>query len=81
MKHSKPTSTPMYEFCIGGQLDQRMAEGFDGFTITPLPEGNTLITGAVMDQAALHGIISRIHDLGLPLISVKRKEMGSCHTD
>ena len=61
-----------YEIVIKGQLDQRRAEWFDGLTLTARPDGETSLAGPVIDQAALHSLLSRIRDLGLPLMSVNR---------
>ncbi len=62
----------LYEIRIQGHLDSHRAEWFDGLTLTQLPEGITALTGPVIDQAALHGVLSRIRDLGAELISVHR---------
>lgn len=59
-----------YEIRLKGHLDDRWADWFDGMTITRVDNGETLLHGPVVDQAALHGLIRRIRDLGLPLISV-----------
>lgn len=64
--------TAVYEICIQGHLDRRRASRFDGMTIALLPDGKTQLTGPVVDQAALYGLLSRIRDLGTPLISVRR---------
>jgi hypothetical protein len=58
-----------YEIRITGRLDPRWEEWFDGLTIT-VDNGDTLISGRVVDQAALHGLLRRVRDLGLPLVSV-----------
>lgn len=63
-----------YEIQIKGHLDQRRAAGFEGLALTLLPTGATRLTGAVTDQAALYAILTRIRDLGLPLLLVERKE-------
>ena len=60
-----------YEIRTTGRLDPRWEEWFDGLTIT-VDNGDTLIAGRVVDQAALHGLLRRVRDLGLPLISVTR---------
>jgi hypothetical protein len=65
-----------YRIRIAGQLDPRWAAWFDGLTIT-LDEGDTLLTGPVVDQAALHGLLRRVRDLGLPLVSVTPVEGGT----
>jgi hypothetical protein len=60
-----------YRITVRGQLGQNWADWFDGFTIT-MPEGdNSVLTGHVADQAALHGVLARIRDLGLPLLCVE----------
>jgi hypothetical protein len=65
-----------YQIRITGQLDSRWADWFEGLTIT-LDGGDTLITGPVVDQAALHGLLKRVRDLGMPLVSVSPAEPGS----
>lgn len=62
----------VYEICFRGQLAERHAHWFEEMTITRLPDGETLLTGTLLDQAALHGILSRIRDLGLELIHIRR---------
>ena len=64
-----------YQIRIAGQLDSRWADWFEGLTIT-LDGGDTLITGPVVDQAALHGLLKRVRDLGMPLVSVSPVESG-----
>jgi hypothetical protein len=61
-----------YEIRIQGQLDQRWSSWFDGLQVTSDPAGDTTIAGPVTDQAALHGLLAKIRDLGLPLLSVRR---------
>jgi hypothetical protein len=60
-----------YEIRLEGHLDQRRIERFEGLAAMLLPSGETLLTGPVMDQAALHGILSRIRDMGIPLVEVR----------
>jgi hypothetical protein len=60
----------IYEIRVHGHLSNKRAEWFDGLTIENQPDGEALITGPVADQAALHGLLLRIRDLGLPLLSV-----------
>jgi hypothetical protein len=64
---SQPT---IYKIRIKGQLDSQWTDWFEGMTITLEEDGNTLLTGQVIDQAALHGLLKKIRDLGLTLISV-----------
>jgi len=61
-----------YEICIKGHLDDRWADWFGGLTITLEDNGDTLLTGPVVDQAALHGLLKKVRDLGMPLISVNQ---------
>jgi hypothetical protein len=68
--------TATYQIRVQGRLDERWAQWFDGMSIAvePAKDGSTLtvLTGSVADQAALYGLINRMRDLGLPLISVGR---------
>lgn len=59
-----------YEIRLQGRLDDRWETWFDGMGITTEPGGVTVLRGEVADQAALHGLLTRLRDLGLPLISV-----------
>ena len=59
-----------YEIRIKGHLDARWSDWFDGLTISIEDTGNTRLTGHIADQAALHGFLTKIRDLGLPLISL-----------
>ncbi len=65
-----------YEIRIKGHLDKRWAAWFEGLTITLEEDGNTLLTGRVVDQAALHGLLKRVRDLGMTLVSVSPLEPG-----
>jgi len=60
----------LYEIRLKGHLAERWAYWFEGLTITLEDNGNTLLAGPVVDQAALHGLLKKVRDLGLPLISV-----------
>jgi hypothetical protein len=66
-EYDEPT---LYEICIKGHLDDRWAERFDGLTFTREANGVTLLTGTVIDQAALHGVLRAVRDLGVRLLSV-----------
>jgi hypothetical protein len=61
-----------YEIRIKGRLDSRWAAWFDGLNLTNAGDGTTLIHGVVADQSALHGLLQKVRDVGLPLISVTR---------
>ena len=61
----------IYRIKIKGFLDEKWSDWFDGFTIAQLVEDVTLLTGPVSDQGALHGILAKIRDLGLPLLYVE----------
>lgn len=63
-----------YEIRLKGHLDARWATWFDGLSLAQKSDGTTLIRGFVADQAALHGLLQRVRDIGLPLISVTRIE-------
>ena len=63
-----------YKIRVKGHLDPRRSEWFEGLTITPLEGGETSLSGPVVDQAALHGLLAKIRDLNLTLISVTRVE-------
>ena len=66
----------LYAIRIKGHLDCRWAAWFEGLTISLEDNGDTLLTGSVVDQAALHGLLRRVRDLGLPLLAVLRVQPG-----
>jgi hypothetical protein len=66
--------TEMYEIRIKGHLDARWSDWFDGLSLSRESDGTTTIHGHVADQAALHGLLAKVRDLGLPLISVTQSE-------
>ena len=61
---------PRYEIRVKGHLGSRWASWFDGMNLTSEDDGTTVIRGPIVDQAALHGLLQRIRDTGLPLVSV-----------
>jgi hypothetical protein len=71
-----PTQPPVYQIRIQGHLDAVWGDWFTGLVLTREEDGVTLLAGPVVDQAALHGILRKVRDLGLPLISVNRLEPG-----
>jgi hypothetical protein len=62
----------VYQIRIKGHLGRQWADWFEGLTITLEDNGDTLLTGQVIDQAALHGLLKKVRDLGIPLISVNQ---------
>jgi len=60
----------IYQIRIKGHLSPQWTDWFEGLTITLEEGGNTLLTGLVLDQAALHGVLKKVRDLGMPLLSV-----------
>jgi hypothetical protein len=75
-----PTTDPrqpmVYQIRIEGHLGRQWTDWFGGLTITREENGDTLMTGPVVDQAALHGLLRRVRDLGMPLLSVIRLTPG-----
>ena len=67
-----PGQPMIYQIRIKGHLSQQWASWFEALTITLEEDGNTLLTGPVVDQAALHGLLKKVRDLGIPLLSVNR---------
>jgi hypothetical protein len=66
----------IYQIRIKGQLDAQWTDWFGGLAVTLQEDGDTLLTGPVVDQAALHGLLKKVRDLGMPLISVSPVEPG-----
>jgi hypothetical protein len=74
------TSQPLaYQIRIEGHLDQQWTDWFEGLTLTLEEDGNTLLTGSVADQAALHGLLKKIRDLGIVLVSINRVQFKDTH--
>jgi hypothetical protein len=69
-----------YEIRIEGHLGPQWSGWFEGLTITLEADGNTLLAGRVVDQAALHGLLRKVRDLGMPLLSVHRVETAQADT-
>ena len=74
MTHTRQSNAKVYEIRLKGHLETRWAKWFDGLTITLEENGNTLLSGPVVDQAALHGLLKKVRDVGLPLLSVNSVE-------
>ena len=67
--NGRSAESSRYEIRLGGRLDPRWAAWFDGMTLTTADDGTTALRGPVTDQAALHGLLQKVRDLGLPLLS------------
>ncbi|MEO8354782.1 MAG: hypothetical protein ABI621_02605 [Chloroflexota bacterium] len=67
-----PNRPMIYQIRIKGHLGSQWTDWFEGLTIILEESGNTLLTGPVVDQAALHGLLKKVRDLGMPLVSVNR---------
>lgn len=70
------TPPTIYQIRVAGHLSSQWADWFEGFTITLEDNDDTVLTGAVIDQAMLHGLLKRVRDLGLSLVSVRPVEPG-----
>ena len=68
-----PSTPARYAIRVQGRLDPRWADWFDGFALTAGDDGTTVLAGPAVDQAALHGLLQALRDLGLPLLSVERE--------
>ena len=66
----------VYQIRLKGHLGSQWTDWFEGLTITLEENGDTLLTGPVIDQAALHGLLKKVRDLGMPLVSVSPVEPG-----
>jgi hypothetical protein len=67
-----PSQPMVYQIRIKGHLGRQWTDWFGGLTITLESNGETLLTGSVVDQAALHGVLKKVRDVGMPLVSVIR---------
>ena len=73
-KHDDPA---IYQIRVRGALDAGWSDWFDGLAVCPQAGGDTLLAGPVRDQSALHGLLAKIRDLGLPLLSLQRVDPAS----
>ena len=72
MSNEQNEEAIIYQIRIEGQLGQQWTDWFDGLSITPGEDDTTILTGPVIDQSALHGLLKKVRDLGAPLVSVNR---------
>ena len=70
---AKRDEEALYAIRVKGLLDESWSDWLNGLTIEPQADGESLLTGPVRDQAALHGLLNKIRDLGLPLLGVEKK--------
>ena len=71
----------VYQIRLRGHLGSQWTDWFDSMTITLEDNGDTLLTGPVVDQAALHGLLKKVRDMGMQLISVNAIEVPTSHSD
>ena len=76
---SHPGQPVVYQIRLKGHLGSQWTDWFGGLTITLEEDGDTLLTGPVIDQAALHGLLKKVRDLGMPLLSVIRVNPGQAN--
>jgi hypothetical protein len=74
---SAPDQTMVYHIKLEGHLRAQWAEWFEGLRITLEPDGTTLLSGPVVDQAALYGLLKKVRDLGMPLLAVNQVSIHS----
>jgi len=80
LEPKKELSQPIvYQIRLKGHLGSQWTDWFEGLTITLEEDGNTLLTGPVVDQAALHGLLKKVRDLGMPLVSVIEVQFNENH--
>jgi hypothetical protein len=71
-----PNKPMIYRIRLTGHLGREWTDWFEGLAITLEDNGDTLLTGPIVDQAALHGLLKKVRDLGMPLVSIKRIRSG-----
>lgn len=74
-----PSQPVIYQIRLKGHLDSQWTDWFEGLTITLEEDGDTLLTGPVIDQSALYGLLKKVRDLGMPLVSVGRVQFNETH--
>jgi hypothetical protein len=76
---TEPGQPPVYQIKLKGHLGSQWADWFEGLAVTLAEDGETLLTGPVADQAALHGLLRKVRDLGMPLVSVNQVSANASH--
>jgi hypothetical protein len=71
-----PGQPPVYEIRLKGHLGSQWTDWFEGLAVIPAEDGETLLTGPVADQAALYGLLKKVRNLGMPLVSVNRVQFN-----
>ena len=80
MSHTPDSNRPVvYEIRLAGHLPARWSGWFEGLAMTTEPDGTTRLSGPLVDQAALHGLLKKVRDLGMPLVSVNRVQIDEIH--
>jgi hypothetical protein len=85
MSHTPDSNRPVvdetfvYEIRLAGHLPARWSAWFEGLAMTTEPDGTTRLSGPLVDQAALHGLLKKVRDLGMPLVSVNRVQIDETH--
>ena len=78
LKHPAQGDLDWYEVEVEGYFSPGWFDGLEGWEFTPLPGGNTLLSGWVIDQPALHGVFARIRDMNVKIISLKKSASAGC---
>ncbi len=80
-RNPDPSQPPIYQIRLKGQLGSQWSDWFEGLAVALADDGNTLLTGPVTDQAALHGLLKKIRGLGMILLSVSQVPLDETHHD
>ena len=75
-----PSQPAIYQIRLKGHLGSQWTDWFEGLTITLEKDDNTLLTGPLVDQSALHGLLKKVRDLGMPLISISQVQFNETHS-
>jgi len=78
---SEPSQPTVYQIRVKSHLGPDWTDWFEGLTVTPGEDGDTLLTGPVVDQAALHGLLKKVRDLGMLLLSINQVPLKETHLE